>query len=132
MDTLKYELLLREVLSLMRGDELDYAQRNMEGLAKVDAVQDLLRNALRKSSLGMFNGVPHCFDGRVYSPLSWSDFSNLVYDVMRECSVPFGFYGKTQSIARVCRSGRGQGASSRQQAHGFLELRVRHVHRGCA
>lgn len=104
MDALKYELLLREVLSLMRGDELDYAQRNMEGLAKVDAVQDLLRNALRKSSLGMFNGVPHCFDGRVYSPLSWSDFSNLVYDVMRECRVPFGFYGKTQGIARVCRS----------------------------
>lgn len=104
MESLKYELLLREVYELMQGTELDSILDRMEGLAKVDAVQDLLRRALKSSSIAMFNGVPYCFDGKIYSALSWSDFSNMVYDIMRKCKVPFGFYGKVTSLSKICRN----------------------------
>jgi putative DNA primase/helicase len=104
MDSVKYELLLRELYGLMEGHSLSEVLERMEGLAKVDAVQDLFREALKESSLGMFNGVPYCFAGKIYEAISWSDFGNLVYDIMKLCKVPFGFYGKVTSLTRICRS----------------------------
>ncbi len=104
MDSLKYDLLLSEVYGLMEGSELNAVLERMEGLAKVDAVQDLLRDALKNSSVAMFNGIPYCFDGKIYSAISWSDFSNLIYDIMRRCKVPFGFYGKVSSMSKICRN----------------------------
>lgn len=104
MNSLKYDLLLSEVYGLMEGSELSAVLERMEGLAKVDAVQDLLREALKNSSVAMFNGIPYCFDGKIYSAISWSDFSNLIYDIMRRCKVPFGFYGKVSSMSKICRN----------------------------
>lgn len=78
--------------------------KGLEGLGKVDAVADILRDALSRYSMGMFNGVPYFYGGKIYERMKWSDLDNIVYDVMKRCKVPYGFYMKATQIAKMCRS----------------------------
>ena len=51
MESGKYRKLLNEVFGLMKGEKLDAALQESKSAARVDAVQDLLRAAIIRSSI---------------------------------------------------------------------------------
>ncbi len=99
----KYRLLVGEVRSLMDDSALEVALSNKKSSVRIDGVLDLLREAVRRSSVCKFNGNPYFFGGRIYEEMSWDDFGNMVYDVMRECQLPDGDYGRVEGMIKVCR-----------------------------
>lgn len=103
MDSGKYKKLLNEVFGLMRGEKLDLALKEPKTSARVDAVQDLMRQAIISSSISKFNGTPYFFGGRIYEEMAWDDFGNLVYDLMRKCNMPNGDYSRIEGILKVCK-----------------------------
>lgn len=103
MDQKKYRKLVSEVFSSMKGEKLTAALDYKRPSERVDAVQDLMRQAIIKSSIGYFNGSPYFFAGRIYEPMTWNDFGNLVYDLMHKCSLPNGDYSRIEGVIRVCR-----------------------------
>lgn len=70
---------------------------------RVDMLTVMLRDAVGRSSLGMYNGSIHCFTGRIYEPLTFDEFGELVYALMRRLDVPLGDYCKVEGIIRVLR-----------------------------
>lgn len=103
MDSEKYQNLLAEVRRFMPKDKLDSALSYTKSSMRIDAVSDLMRNAFLRSSIGMFNGCPHYFSGRIYESMSWDDFGNLIYDLMRRCNLPDGDYSRVEGIIKVCK-----------------------------
>lgn len=103
MERQKYKKLLSEVFSFMRGEGLDNALAETKSAARVDAVQDLLRDAVIKSSISKFNGNPYFFGGRIYEEMSWDDFGNLIYDLMKKCNLPNGDYSRVEGVIKVCK-----------------------------
>jgi P4 family phage/plasmid primase-like protien len=87
----------------MRGDALDNALTLKRPSERVDAVLDIMRETFKKSTIGYFNGAPYFFGGRIYEPMTWDDFGNLIYDLMRQCQLPNGDYNRVDSVIRVCR-----------------------------
>lgn len=51
----------------MDEQDLSSALSLSKSAMRVDAVQDLLRNAIIRSSISMFNGLPHYFPVRFMS-----------------------------------------------------------------
>lgn len=45
-------------------------------------VKRMLCKAIDKSSLGLFNGLPHHFDGNVYVPIGIRAFKKVLYDIL--------------------------------------------------
>ena len=103
MDKGKYKKLLNEVFGLMKGEKLDAALQEPKSAARVDAVQDLMRSAIIRSSISKFNGNPYYFGGRIYEEMSWDDFGNLIYDLMRKCQMPNGDYSRVEGVLKVCK-----------------------------
>lgn len=103
MDKVKYKKLLSEVFGLVGKGDLEHALSLSKSGMRVDAVQDLLRDAVIRSSLGMFNGLPHYFSGKIYESMSPDDFGSLVYDLLRKCGLPDGDYSRVEGVIKVCR-----------------------------
>ena len=98
MESGKYRKLLNEVFGLMKGEKLDAALQESKSAARVDAVQDLMRAAIIRSSICKFNGTPYYFSGRIYEEMAWDDFGNLIYDLMRKCKMPNGDYSRVEGV----------------------------------
>lgn len=103
MESGKYRKLLNEVFGLMKGEKLDAALQESKSAARVDAVQDLMRAAIIRSSICKFNGTPYYFSGRIYEEMAWDDFGNLIYDLMRKCKMPNGDYSRVEGVLKVCK-----------------------------
>ena len=103
MEKGKYRKLLNEVFGLMKGEKLDAALQESKSAARVDAVQDLMRAAIIRSSICKFNGTPYYFSGRIYEEMAWDDFGNLIYDLMRKCKMPNGDYSRVEGVLKVCK-----------------------------
>jgi hypothetical protein len=103
MEKGKYRKLLNEVFGLMKGEKLDAALQEFKSAARVDAVQDLMRAAIIRSSICKFNGTPYYFSGRIYEEMAWDDFGNLIYDLMRKCKMPNGDYSRVEGVLKVCK-----------------------------
>ena len=92
-----------ELCGLLDKDKLSEALSSERVNVRIDAVTMLLRDALTESSMGMYGGVLYYFGGKVYLPLSSDEFSNVIYDVMREVGLPVGDYGRVEMMVKVCR-----------------------------
>lgn len=103
MDKIKYKKLLSEVFGLMDEHDLHGALSLDKSAMRVDAVQDLMRNAIIRSSISMFNGLPYFFSGKIYEPMSPDDFGSLIYDLMRRCNLPNGDYSRVEGVIKVCK-----------------------------
>lgn len=104
MDKAKYSKLLTEVFrhiteSNMLEDALSY-RRSAE---RIDAVQDLIRKAIVKSSISYYNDQPYYFNGRIYEPIDWDDFGRMIDDLIRRCGLPYGDHSRVDGIIRVCK-----------------------------
>lgn len=103
MEKSKYKKLLSEVFGLMDSHDLSSALSLSKSSMRVDAVQDLLRNAIIRSSISMFNGLPHYFSGKIYEPMSLDDFGSLIYDLLRRCPLPNGDYSRVEGVIKICK-----------------------------
>lgn len=103
MDSGKYKKILNEVFALMRGAKLEAALAETKSAVRIDAVQDLMREAIRRSSLSMFNGKAYFFGGTVYEELKWVVFENLIHDLLKKCNLPYGDHSRIEGIIKVCR-----------------------------
>lgn len=103
MDKIKYKKLLSEVFGLMDEKELFNALSLSKSAMRVDAIQDLMRNAVIRSSISMFNGLPYYFSGNIYESMSPDDFGSLIYDLMRRCNLPNGDYSRVEGVIKVCK-----------------------------
>lgn len=103
MERSKYKKLVTELFSLMSGEKLSAALDEKKSAGRVDAVQDLIREAVKKSSIGKFNGNPYFFGGRIYEEMTWDDFGNLIYDLMKKCDLPNGDYSRVEGVIKVCK-----------------------------
>ena len=68
--------------------------------------QDLLIDAIKKSTLCCFNGRPYYYGGRIYEQLGregWDAFYSLVKAVADKCKMQPGDKTKLESVCKVCR-----------------------------
>lgn len=103
MDRERYEYLKSELLGLIDRDEFSEALQVSRKDARVDTIQNIMRSVVRRSSLGCYAGVTYHFGGMIYEPLSYDEFSNVLYDVMFELGMRNGDYGRIDNVVRTCR-----------------------------
>lgn len=103
MESAKYKKLVSEIRSLMPTERIGAILEMRLPSERIDALMDLLRKAVLRSTLHYYNGSPYFFTGRIYEPMEWDDFGNMVYDVLRKCGLPDGNYSRLEYVIRVCR-----------------------------
>lgn len=103
MEKRRYDRLVEDIAGLMDGERLGEALSVERKDRRTDMVVMVLRDALYRSDIGMYNGVMYHFSGRIYEPIDSDDFGNLVYDVLMRVGLPFGDFSKIEGILRVCR-----------------------------
>ena len=102
MERENYDRLIDEVFSLINKDELSEAIKSKRSSIRVDGVQDLIRTAIIESSISRHKGLLYFFNGKIYEPLSYDEFSNLIYDLMKRCGLPLGDYSRFHSVIELC------------------------------
>lgn len=70
---------------------------------RMDAVLDLIRSAIGRTTLSQYNGTIYWFNGKYYEPVDKDDFGNFVYDLLRALKVPYGDYGRIEGMTKVLR-----------------------------
>lgn len=98
--------LARQIHTQIDGESLGKALESKRPADRIGVFQDLLIDALRKSTLCCFNGRPYYFDGRIYVQLGrdgWDAFYSLVKAVADRCELPPGDKTKLESVSKVCR-----------------------------
>lgn len=103
MDSAKYKKIVSEVWHLLDKEDIEDALEIKKSSARIGRIQDLLRVAIQKSSLGVFNGNPYFFNGRIYEYLGDNDFGNLIYDVLKRCKLPSEDMMRLEGVIKVCR-----------------------------
>lgn len=92
--------------TLMKGDILDDALSASRPVERIGMFQDLLIDAIRKSTLCCFNGRPYYFAGRIYEPLGrdgWEAFYSLVKAIADKCGMSPGDKTRLENVSKVCR-----------------------------
>ncbi len=102
MEIEAYKRLLNEVYSLIDPKLLEESLKPTKSAERVDGVQDLIRTAIIESSIGKYKGAPYFFNGKIYERMSYDEFSNLIYDLMKKCNLPPGDYARVKSITDIC------------------------------
>ncbi len=91
---------------MMKGEELDKGLAEKRPADRIGVFQELLIQALKKSTLCCFNGRPYYFDGRIYVQLGkdgWDAFNSLVLRIADRCALPAGDKTKLEGVKKVCR-----------------------------
>ena len=103
INSARVESICVELVSLCSKEDIEGLHSLERKDVRGDMLTTMLRDAVGRSSLGMYNGCVYCFTGRIYEPLSNDEFGEMVYAVMRALGVRMGDYGKIESIIRVLR-----------------------------
>lgn len=103
MEKGRYDSLVGHISGLIDSEALSDALSAERKDRRTDMVLALVRDALYRSEIGIYNGVMYHFSGRIYEPIEADDFGNLIYDVLRAIGVPFGDFSKIEGFIKVCR-----------------------------
>ena len=98
--------LAGQLYTKMKGEKLDEALEGKRPADRIGMFQDLLIDAIKKSTLCCFNGRPYYFGGRIYEQLGregWDAFYSLVKAVADKCRMQPGDKTKLESVCKVCR-----------------------------
>lgn len=98
--------LAGQLYTRMKGEKLDEALEWKRPADRIGMFQDLLIEAIKKSTLCCFNGRPYYFGGRIYEQLGregWDAFYSLVKAVADRCRMQPGDKTKLESVCKVCR-----------------------------
>ena len=98
-----YQKLVDEVFGLIDSSELLKALEPTKPSERVDGVQDIIRTAIIESSIGKYKGVPYFFNGKMYERMSYDEFGNLIYDLMKKCGLKAGDFARVNGVTEVCR-----------------------------
>lgn len=98
-----YKIVLKELYNGIHGRMLSKALSMSKSAERVDALQDLLRDSISKSTLGMFNGKMYYFSGAIYEELPFEVFGDIIYDLLKKCELPMGDFSRLESVVKVCR-----------------------------
>lgn len=103
MDGEKYERLVGEIAGEMDSDRVAKTLKERRWSVRLDMIQDILREALSRSSVSMYNGRVYYFGGRIYEPVEKGVFENLIYDLLKRCGVKYGDFSRIEGVIRICR-----------------------------
>ena len=94
-----------EFYRLMKGDALTKGLEEKKPADRIGVFQELLIEAIKKSTLCCFNGLPYCFNGRIYVPMgkSWDAFNSLILRTADKCGLTPGDKTKLEGVKKVCR-----------------------------
>lgn len=98
--------LAGQLYTRMKGEKLDEALEGKRPADRIGMFQDLLIDAIKKSTLCCFNGRPYYFGGRIYEQLGregWDAFYSLVKAVADRCRMQPGDKTKLEIVCKVCR-----------------------------
>lgn len=98
--------LAGQLYTKMKGRRLDEALEGKRPADRIGMFQDLLIDAIKKSTLCCFNGRPYYFGGRIYEQLGregWDAFYSLVKAIADRCGMQPGDKTKLESVCKVCR-----------------------------
>lgn len=100
------ESLANKLYAHINKEKLDEALEGKRPADRIGMFQDLLIDAIKKSTLCCFNGRPYYFGGRIYEQLGregWDAFYSLVKAVADRCRMQPGDKTKLESVCKVCR-----------------------------
>lgn len=98
-----YKKLLKELYNGIHRTMLKQALSLQKSAERVDALQDLFRESISKSTIGTFSGKMYYFSGAIYEELPSEVFGDIVYDLMKMCELPMGDFARLESVIKVCR-----------------------------
>ena len=98
--------MAKSLYTAMKGERLDKVLEGKRPADRIGMFQDLLIDAIKKSTLCCFNGRPYYYGGRIYEQLGregWDAFYSLVKAVADKCKMQPGDKTKLESVCKVCR-----------------------------
>lgn len=94
------DTIIDELFPLVKNAIADVTrQTTMSG--RIGYMTEIMRKAIVKSSLGMYNGRAYIFTGKIYEPLRTEDFRNAIYEVMRMCNLGYNVLNKYWMVANA-------------------------------
>ena len=100
------ESLANKLYAHINKEKLNEALEGKRPADRIGMFQDLLIDAIKKSTLCCFNGRPYYYGGRIYEQLGregWDAFYSLVKAVADKCKMQPGDKTKLESVCKVCR-----------------------------
>ena len=100
------ESLANKLYAHINKEKLNKALEGKRPADRIGMFQDLLIDAIKKSTLCCFNGRPYYYGGRIYEQLGregWDAFYSLVKAVADKCNMQPGDKTKLESVCKVCR-----------------------------
>lgn len=101
MDNQTIGKLIDECKSQIAKKRLDSALNETESNRRIDAVTSLLRDAIPKTSLGMYNGRIFFYTGKIYEELTEPQFGDFVYDLLIALGMKFGDFRRLEPIIKI-------------------------------
>ena len=101
MDNQTIGKLIDECKSQIAKKRLDSALKETESNRRIDAVTSLLRDAIPKTSLGMYNGRIYFYTGKIYEELTEPQFGDFVYDLLIALGMKFGDFRRLEPIIKI-------------------------------
>lgn len=103
MERTLYERMCVELRGLLSDERLRISLMQVNASERLGELQDVLRGGIVRGTWSMYNGVMYWYNGRCYIQISYDDFTNMVYDVMRGVGCASRDMLKLESVVRVLR-----------------------------
>ena len=101
-------LLINELKRLITDKRIEEVRNIDKGSRRVGSIIDLLRDVLRSSTLGMYNGAAYWFGGRIYERLDsgshgrGGEFGDIMYELMLYITGDKSDLLRIESVIKVC------------------------------
>lgn len=98
----RFVYLLTEVGSRIDGRSLGAIRAEKNRGERMGRFIDLIRSAVLSSPVYSYNGRMHYFTGRIYEPMSWTEFGDFLYEVFVMLEIPKGDFTYIDLCMKVC------------------------------
>lgn len=93
--------VMQELISLSDKEKVEQGLSYQRMVDRIGVIQDVLRDAILTSSLGVYSGKMYYFSGAIYRELTEIHFGHMVYDLLKELGIPAGDFCRIESIIKV-------------------------------
>ena len=101
MDNQTIGKLIDECKSQISKKRLESAFKETESNRRIDAVTSLLRDAIPRTSLGMYNGRIYFYTGKIYEEITEPQFGDFVYDLLIAIGMKYGDFRRLEPIIKI-------------------------------
>ena len=102
------KVLINELKKLISKNRIEEVRSVEKSARRVGEVIDVLRDALRSSTLGVYNGAVYWFSGRIYERLDAGmqgrsgEFGDIIYELLLYVSGERGDLMRLETAIRIC------------------------------